>query len=123
MIPITAVPVERDDEYGFWTHPAFDELCGDREGVPAAEFHEWLAINGLEYSMDELCFCGYELAQAEYEINGSFTQWQPEPPTGEGWFIGSIHDSEDGPVCIWFRNAEGDTHDHNYQRMVAANNS
>ncbi|MED9131274.1 hypothetical protein RCM40_10780, partial [Escherichia marmotae] len=23
---------------------------------------------------------------------------------GEGWFIGSIHDTEDGPVCVWLRN-------------------
>ncbi|EPV4612083.1 hypothetical protein ACV4SA_004811, partial [Escherichia coli] len=22
----------------------------------------------------------------------------------EGWFIGSIHDTEDGPVCVWLRN-------------------
>ncbi|ENT3888317.1 hypothetical protein ACWMTD_005099, partial [Escherichia coli] len=21
-----------------------------------------------------------------------------------GWFIGSIHDTEDGPVCVWLRN-------------------
>ncbi|EPM9900837.1 hypothetical protein ACTTRM_005085, partial [Escherichia coli] len=20
------------------------------------------------------------------------------------WFIGSIHDTEDGPVCVWLRN-------------------
>ncbi|MCV5421355.1 hypothetical protein OFN47_32105, partial [Escherichia coli] len=24
-------------------------------------------------------------------------------PEGEGWFVGSIHDTEDGPVCIWLR--------------------
>ncbi|HFO4393433.1 TPA: hypothetical protein ACHJWK_005297, partial [Escherichia coli] len=23
---------------------------------------------------------------------------------GDGWFIGSIHDTEDGPVCVWLRN-------------------
>ncbi|HFO4767186.1 TPA: hypothetical protein ACHJ1G_005562, partial [Escherichia coli] len=23
---------------------------------------------------------------------------------GNGWFIGSIHDTEDGPVCVWLRN-------------------
>ncbi|EJN3771908.1 hypothetical protein NVA45_004960, partial [Escherichia coli] len=32
--------------------------------------------------------------------------WEPERPEGEGWFIGSIHDTEDGPVCIWLRNCE-----------------
>ncbi|MBI0992564.1 hypothetical protein HCI46_10105, partial [Escherichia coli] len=30
--------------------------------------------------------------------------WEPERPEGEGWFIGSIHDTEDGPVCVWMRN-------------------
>ncbi|HFO5431081.1 TPA: hypothetical protein ACHKAL_003391, partial [Escherichia coli] len=30
--------------------------------------------------------------------------WKPERPEGEGWFIGSIHDTEDGPVCVWLRN-------------------
>ncbi len=29
--------------------------------------------------------------------------WEPERPEGEGWFVGSIHDTEDGPVCIWLR--------------------
>jgi len=24
-------------------------------------------------------------------------------PPGEGWFTGSIHDTEDGPVCVWLR--------------------
>lgn len=28
---------------------------------------------------------------------------EPERPEGEGWFVGSIHDTEDGPVCIWLR--------------------
>ncbi|HFY0714224.1 TPA: hypothetical protein ACIGWI_005050, partial [Escherichia coli] len=27
----------------------------------------------------------------------------PEAPEGEGWFVGSIHDTEDGAVCIWLR--------------------
>ncbi len=30
--------------------------------------------------------------------------WEPERPEGDGWFIGSIHDTEDGPVCVWMRN-------------------
>lgn len=29
------------------------------------------------------------------------SDWQPSAPAGEGWFIGSIHDTEDGPVCVW----------------------
>ncbi|EHS1468042.1 hypothetical protein KVU04_000898, partial [Salmonella enterica subsp. enterica serovar Typhimurium] len=32
--------------------------------------------------------------------------WQPEAPEGERWFVGSIHDTEDGEVCIWLRNVQ-----------------
>ena len=31
------------------------------------------------------------------------SDWHPSAPEGEGWFIGSIHDTEDGPVCVWLR--------------------
>lgn len=34
---------------------------------------------------------------------GDLSSWQPEQPNGEGWFVGSIHDTEDGAVCIWLR--------------------
>lgn len=27
-----------------------------------------------------------------------------EPPDNDGWFLGSVHDTSDGPVCYWFRN-------------------
>ncbi|WRH15744.1 hypothetical protein GC087_24405 (plasmid) [Pantoea sp. JZ2] len=27
----------------------------------------------------------------------------PVKPPGEGWFTGSIHDTDDGPVCVWLR--------------------
>ncbi|WP_256676858.1 hypothetical protein [Pseudomonas sp. H3(2019)] len=29
--------------------------------------------------------------------------WEIPHPTEPGWFILSIHDAEDGPVCIWGR--------------------
>lgn len=29
--------------------------------------------------------------------------WKPSKPDGDGWFIVSIHDTEDGPACIWIR--------------------
>lgn len=31
------------------------------------------------------------------------SDWHPSAPEGEGWFMGSIHDTEDGPVCVWLR--------------------
>lgn len=100
MSTITALPVERD-EYGCWTHPEYDKFNDGRDYIPHAEFNDWLKANRLESS--------YELRDESFDVLGEeeydadFSEWQPEPPDGEGWFIGSIHDSEDGPVCIWFR--------------------
>ena len=28
-------------------------------------------------------------------------EWQPTPPNGEGWFLVSINDTDDGPVAWW----------------------
>ncbi|MCM4583816.1 hypothetical protein MMO12_31780, partial [Escherichia coli] len=36
--------------------------------------------------------------------DADISAWEPERPEGDGWFIGSIHDTEDGPVCVWLRN-------------------
>ena len=33
----------------------------------------------------------------EYNAHNEFS--------GDGWFVGSIHDTEDGPICIWLRHA------------------
>ncbi|KOQ95784.1 hypothetical protein [Pluralibacter gergoviae] len=105
MSTITALPVERDPEYGFWTHPALDELCGDREGVTPAEFNSWLSSNDLEHQMTWLDSSDDAAAYDEYfsGTGGTFTKWEPEIPHGDGWFIASIHDTEDGPICIWLR--------------------
>ncbi|AVR03742.1 hypothetical protein RJ492_000523 [Pluralibacter gergoviae] len=105
MSAITELPVERDPEYGFWTHPALDKLCGGREGVPLSEFREWLATNALEHQITWLDSSDDDEARDEYfnSDSGTFAKWQPETPHGDGWFIASIHDTEDGPVCVWFR--------------------
>lgn len=97
---IFALPVERD-ENGCWIHPEYDKLCDGREHVPSEEFDAWLKTNGLEWDYELRDESFDFLDDAPYESD--FSEWQPESPDGEGWFIGSIHDSEDGPVCIWFR--------------------
>ncbi|MEH0046558.1 hypothetical protein, partial [Escherichia coli] len=62
----------------------------------------WMKVNNLQWtirSMDEDDF--------NPDADGpDISAWEPERPEGEGWFIGSIHDTEDGPVCIWLRNRE-----------------
>ena len=101
MNTITALPVERD-QYGYWTHPLYDEFCDGRESITSEEFNAWLDKNGLAWTVvyrDE--------DDIDPRIDGyDISTWQPEPPAGEGWFVGSIHDTEDGAVCIWLRHAE-----------------
>ncbi|PHP29628.1 hypothetical protein CR085_27015, partial [Salmonella enterica subsp. enterica serovar Typhimurium] len=41
------------------------------------------------------------------DVDGcDISTWQPDPPAGNGWFVGSINDTEDGAVCIWLRNVQ-----------------
>jgi hypothetical protein len=36
-------------------------------------------------------------------VSGMVSRVVPEPPDDDGWFLGSVHDTGDGPVCYWFR--------------------
>lgn len=102
---ITALPVERD-EYGFWTHPKYEEFCDGRESIPTAEFDEWMQANGMEWGISYLeTEPDAEVIRDRYFETGNpdVSGWNPIAPAGSGWFVGSIHDTEDGPVCIWLR--------------------
>lgn len=103
MSKVIAMTVERGSE-GYWTHPAFDAFCDGREHVPAEEFNQWLEDCGLEHEITVFDQEPESEAYREWFKTGSFLKWVPEPPSGDGWFVGSIHDTEDdGPVCVWFR--------------------
>lgn len=95
---IAPLPVERD-QYGYWTHPVYNDFCDGREHIPTAEFNAWMDANGLEWTVDYRDEEDIDPAVDGYDIS----KWQPEAPAGEGWFVGSIHDTEDGAVCIWLR--------------------
>ncbi len=98
MNKFTALPVERD-QYGYWTHPLYETFCDGREFISTEEFNGWLNDNNLEWTVayrDE--------EDIDPDIDGyDISKWNPEKPAGEGWFIGSIHETEDGAVCIWLR--------------------
>ncbi|CQJ34756.1 TPA: hypothetical protein ACGUOZ_003388 [Yersinia enterocolitica] len=106
---ITAVPVERDN-CGFWTHPDFFVPANGNEFGVEDEFDAWKALNRVTgatgWMEDEE---NAEELQAEYDsINSSVSMWNPTPPDGDGWFMASIHETEDGPVCYWLRPIEYD---------------
>ncbi|WP_225182586.1 hypothetical protein [Pectobacterium aroidearum] len=107
MKKITALPVERD-EYSHWTHPDYAALFGDRESIPRDEFKSLMDANGIISHVVELEYdATVEVADSYFEDgNPNISAWNPTPPEGDGWFIGSIHDTEDGPVAIWLRDKD-----------------
>lgn len=106
---LVAAAVERD-QCGHWTHPGFFEPADDREYGAPGEFEAWLESFNLE--------CVALAMSEDAEIpdqdvidwageDWSGRNWNPTAPDGEGWFIGSIHDTEDGPFCVWLRAKAG----------------
>lgn len=98
---IEALPVQRD-QYGYWTHPSYEDFCAGRESIPSEEFNAWLSENGLEWRAEYRDEDEIDTHGDGYDISA----WQPSGIKGDGWFVGSIHDTEDGAVCIWLRKKE-----------------
>lgn len=93
-----AVPVQRND-VGMWTHPAYLKAFGGCDSVPAGMFNAWL--QHLDLESKTVVFSPNDIGEISWE---DVAEWVPEAPEGEGWFIGSIHESEDyGVVCVWLR--------------------
>lgn len=93
---IQPLPVERDAE-GYWVHPGIPDFDEDWSAYKA-----WLDSQGLDIKI-------YDLeneddthpAYIKYFDEGdpNVSDWNVEPPEGEGWFIFSIHMTEDS--CVW----------------------
>ena len=102
---IQAAPVQRDSE-GYWTHPAHPEF----EESQSAEAAEWFKAQRVKTHI------AYLESEAEDHPavvaywgdagDSNISAWEPPRPRGDGWFVLSIHDTEDwGPVCVWVRHA------------------
>ncbi|HDL6887666.1 TPA: hypothetical protein PXM39_003627 [Yersinia enterocolitica] len=98
---MTVLPeIVQRDEQGCWTNSNF------YTGTDAL-FNHWLEKQNLEHCISFMD-CGddstCQALMAKYNSGSAdFSGWLPEAPEGGGWFVGSIHDSEEGPVCIWLR--------------------
>jgi len=96
--PISALPVERN-QHGYWSHPDYLAFCDGREFIPNAEWEQWMSERGLHWHVEYR-----DEEELVPNVDGyDLSTWQPKAPVGEGWFVGSIHDTEDGAVCIWLR--------------------
>lgn len=100
MQQIKPMEPQRNRE-GYWTHPDY-RVCETSE-----QFNAWQAEQGFECSvvmLDGDDGIGAQDAGERYaEGDTDILAWQPSKPEGEGWFMVSIHDTEDGPVCVWIR--------------------
>ena len=110
MNKLLPVEVIRDED-GFFYHPTYslllDELLQEKEYPTQEEWDTfkkelniethcvWLEDDADRNVVDRY-FDGYPEACKE---------WNPSKPLEEGdWFIVSIHDTEDGAVCLWVKN-------------------
>lgn len=101
----TISPMEpQRDSGGWWSHP--DYIPNLEEGALRVEFDVWLEVNGVECVarlMEDDVEPDSPVAQAWENGDADCSAWTPKPPEGEGWFLVSIHDTEDGPSAVWLR--------------------
>lgn len=101
---IGPVTVVRNPD-GFWTHPQYFEPENDE--ARRGEFGDWLTRHNLTCATCWMESDSSPAVIAAWEKGGSdASKWEPSVPEGEDWFIGSIHDTEDGPICVWLREAQ-----------------
>ncbi|MEN4564387.1 hypothetical protein [Pantoea agglomerans] len=99
---ISAQPVVRD-RWGGWTHPEFFVPADGNEYPQPGEFEAWLTAHNLAAAFTWMENDAPDWMMQAFRRTGNCSQWQPSGPGGEGWFTGSIHDTDDGPVCVWLR--------------------
>lgn len=102
---ISAQPVVRD-RWGGWTHPDFFSPPDSREFPLPGEFEAWLVEHHLQSATVWMENDVPDWMMDTFWKTGNCSLWQPSVPAGGGWFTGSIHDTDDGAVCIWLRRRE-----------------
>lgn len=87
---------------GSWTHPEYPQWD---ESTTMDAINYWFDSQGLERGVVFFEYDAPQELQDAWSENGDspLAKWQPTMPKGDGWFILSIHDTDDGPVCIWAR--------------------
>lgn len=94
MQKVQPMEPQRNSE-GYWYHPDMPEI---------ETSEQFDALQYAVHCLDGDDGIGAEDALARYsEGDTDILAWQPSAPDGDGWFIASIHDTEDGPVCLWIR--------------------
>ncbi|UVL01063.1 hypothetical protein [Pseudomonas sp. B21-048] len=100
---IQPLPVERDND-GWWSH--HDYLSEFDDEITEAQFNDWCSRNQVETKIShmesDVSTDVFNVYMEDGQVNCSV--WEMiQHPAEPGWFILSIYDAEDGPVCIWGR--------------------
>ncbi|MGU1552863.1 hypothetical protein ACSERV_30275 [Pseudomonas aeruginosa] len=99
MKPMIQAHLVERDQFGFWTHPNYPDLA---DNCSSSEEQETLRRLGLELQnvfMESDAPRLYDSARSDQR----YSEWIPTRPEGAGWFVLSIHDTENGPVCQYVR--------------------
>lgn len=99
MKPIIQAHLVERDQFGFWTHPNYPDLA---DNCSSSEAQETLRRLGLELQnvfMESDAPRLYDSARSDQR----YSEWIPTRPEGAGWFVLSIHDTDNGPVCQYVR--------------------
>ena len=97
---IQEAPLQRDAQ-GWWTHPGIPDLGEDHQ-----RWYNWISGQLLEikYTLLEEEPDDHPVRRAHFEADiDDISAWVAMPPPGAGWFVLSIHDTEDGPAWVWAR--------------------
>jgi hypothetical protein len=99
------------DESGFWTHPAVDEALRRRREeditrLPESEGMEFVFVEFFGDAPEELERLygeGEGLDGDREKLKRAVREWEPTVPEGAGWFLVSVHDTDDGPCACFAR--------------------
>lgn len=92
------------DENGHVQHP-------DMDGIGWDEFDMGPQLRSIGWHSQIVAFESDASAEAQerYDAGNSpdCSYWTPTPPQGDGWLLAAIYDTEEGPVALFVRNADG----------------
>ncbi|TEL81023.1 hypothetical protein IPC175_10420 [Pseudomonas aeruginosa] len=99
MKPMIQAHLVERDQFGFWTHPNYPDLADNCSSNEAQETLRRLGLELQTVFMESDAPRLYDSARSDQR----YSEWIPTRPEGSGWFVLSIHDTENGPVCQYVR--------------------
>ena len=99
MKPMIQAHLVERDQFGFWTHPNYPDLAVNCSSNEAQETLRRLGLELQTVFMESDAPRLYDSARSDQR----YSEWIPTRPEGAGWFVLSIHDTDNGPVCQYVR--------------------